>query len=530
MMKISSKLYLSISVLISLVVVNYWISYSGISKLINAIEFVTGPAWSTADGAMEGTIGLQGQLIQLQRFASGEVSRDKTLEALNEHTALTTESFQRLKEAGLIEPDKTRQLDIYLTEFETSKNALLNASDNAQSGALKTLLAQFDAMQEFIGHLEESGDEKVEKTAIALESTTASIKNYSLIVLIAAILIAIAVVMTVKTLVLKPLHSMITRIASLGSSNGNLNMKLDVKSNDEIGQLAGHINHFIDVVFKIVNQVGDTMQNTTRLADSIGDNLQQIDERARRQNHDTNEVASSIQDMSLSLNEVAESASQTLLSATQVQERSATGQKTLESTVKSLDEVVSSMTQASSVISTLEEDGQNIGSVLEVIRSIAEQTNLLALNAAIEAARAGESGRGFAVVADEVRNLANRTHTSTIEIQTVVERIQKGSSSAANAMRDSQELTGKVSSEAQSAMVLFDEIISAINDFSHSNQEITAKTHEQSQSSLHLNQQIESIASNASENADLTRASVTVKEQLLAQVDALKLQIQRFGV
>ena len=529
-MKISAKLYLSITVLISLVVINYWISYSGINKLINAIEFVTGPAWSTADGAMEGTIGLQGQLIELQRFASGEVTKAATVEALKEPSALTAESFLRLKEAGLIEKEKTAELDVYMQQFESSKQALLNATDEQRATALGSLLQQFDSMQGFVGELEESGDEKVEKTAIALESTIANIKMYSLLVLVAALLIAIGVVLTVKALVLKPLNLMITRIASLGSSSGNLNTKLEVKSHDEIGVLATHINNFIDVVFKIVNSVDETIHNTTKLADAIGSNLQQIDERARRQNNDTNQVAVSIQDMSNSLNEVALAANDTLESATQVQERSTTGQQTLQSTVQSLEDVVSSMSQASSVISTLEEDGQNIGTVLEVIRSIAEQTNLLALNAAIEAARAGESGRGFAVVADEVRNLANRTHESTIEIQTVVERIQKGSTSAAHAMRDSQQLTDKVADEAKSTMALFDEIIAAIHEFSQSNQEITSKTQEQSQASLHLNTRVENIAANASENADLTQASVAIKEQLLGQIDALKRQVQRFGV
>src|SRR5690606_9159770 len=109
---------------------------------------------------------------------------------------------------------------------------------------------------------------------------------------------------------------------------------------------------------------------------------------------------------------------------------------TLSGSINDLGDSVSTAVQS---MAELEEETQAVGSVLTVIRSIAEQTNLLALNAAIEAARAGEQGRGFAAVADEVRNLAQKTATSTAEIQQIIQRLQNSANSVLNVMTANSE-------------------------------------------------------------------------------------------
>ena len=92
------------------------------------------------------------------------------------------------------------------------------------------------------------------------------------------------------------------------------------------------------------------------------------------------------------------------------------------------------LSSTANIMLQVNEQSNNIGSILATIRGIAEQTNLLALNAAIEAARAGEQGRGFAVVADEVRSLAVRSQQAVDEIRQMIETLQQGSTAAVTAI------------------------------------------------------------------------------------------------
>ena len=145
-------------------------------------------------------------------------------------------------------------------------------------------------------------------------------------------------------------------------------------------------------------------------------------------------VSTSTKQMTRSIAGIASNAEEALVISRQSQASCEQGVMVINDAVLSMQQIASTVREASASVLTLGAQSEQISSVIQVIKGIADQTNLLALNAAIEAARAGEQGRGFAVVADEVRNLAKRTSLATKQIEEMIVAIQSGMKHAVNDM------------------------------------------------------------------------------------------------
>jgi methyl-accepting chemotaxis protein len=367
----------------------------------------------------------------------------------------------------------------------------------------------------------------VEKSVEArLNEMLLSIIGVALVMLVLITIVGVVLAGTV----LRPLRLMKANLDDIAAGEGDLTRRLAITSDDELGELAGSFNRFVDKIHGLISQVAGMTTQLTGLVGEVSSQAQRSELAMERQRHETDQVATAINEMSAAAQEVARGAQGASVAAQQTDEEGQSAKRVVEGSIRQIHALVDDIRHSGTSLDSLQNDVSSIVGVLGVIRSIAEQTNLLALNAAIEAARAGEAGRGFAVVADEVRALASRTQQSTQEIQSMIDRLQKGTQTAVDAMRRSSEAGDGTSTQANQAGASLDTIGRLIGTINSMNAQIASAAEEQTAVAEEINRSVHQIASAVDSVADETRQSAETARSLDTLGQRLGALVSQFRV
>nr|WP_248804314.1 methyl-accepting chemotaxis protein [Pseudomonas sp. MWU13-2100] len=353
----------------------------------------------------------------------------------------------------------------------------------------------------------------------------------SILGITALVLLAIAILgILMANAILRPLQLMKLSLDDIAAGEGDLTRRLAITSDDELGQLAGSFNRFVDKIHGLVRQISEMTVQLTTLVGQVSDQAQRSEQAMERQRHETDQVATAINQMSSAAQEVARGAQGAAVAAQQTDAEGKTAKRVVDGSIQQIHALVKDIRHSGTTLDSLQQDVTSIVSVLGVIRSIAEQTNLLALNAAIEAARAGEAGRGFAVVADEVRALASRTQQSTQEIQGMIDRLQTGTQVAVEAMRRSSDAGDGTSDRANEAGASLDTMAQLIGTINAMNAQIASAAEEQTAVAEEINRSVHQIASAVDSVADETQRSAQTSRSLAELGQSLGKLVGQFRI
>lgn len=353
----------------------------------------------------------------------------------------------------------------------------------------------------------------------------------SIMVIAAVLLVIFGIVgVVLSNTFLRPLQQIKDNLDDIAAGEGDLTRRLPINGDDELGQLAGSFNRFVEKIHGLVRQIVDMTGQLTELVGQVSAQAQRSEEAMERQRHETDQVATAINEMSAAAHEVAQSAQGAAEAAQKTDTEGQAAKKVVDGSIERIHTLVQDIRDSGVSLDTLQKDVSSIVSVLDVIRSIAEQTNLLALNAAIEAARAGEAGRGFAVVADEVRALASRTQQSTQEIQGTIDRLQKGTQDAVTAMRRSSDAGDVTSEQANRAGTSLDAIAQLIGTINAMNAQIASAAEEQTAVAEEINRSVHKIAVAVDSVADETQQGAQTARNLAGLGERLGALVRQFRI
>lgn len=258
-----------------------------------------------------------------------------------------------------------------------------------------------------------------------------------------------------------------TKVVRVTQEIADGQLAIDLPENALAGSIMDAVKRLRDNVRPVIEDVQASAGHLSALGYQLHAHIQAAQPQIEKQKDETTQVATAMSEMSATVADVSNSASGAARASQEAEMEVEAGLSVVANSILAIETLAIQLEGAANSVDSVARDSVEIGGILNVIGGIAQQTNLLALNAAIEAARAGDQGRGFAVVADEVRNLAKRTHESTQQIQTMIERLRTNVSQTVSVMNKSLEaaqVSVNLSGEARTRLSNIRHSVSVIND------------------------------------------------------------------
>lgn len=336
-----------------------------------------------------------------------------------------------------------------------------------------------------------------------------------------------------------PIENM-SRVA-LNIAKGDFSMKVQVDSNDALGELGRTLNQMIDKLRGILNEtttitraVVDTSREGSdknrQLKEVLGQVTQSANELAAGSVQISEEIggiATAVKDIEQKVTDYANSTKEMNKIADVMIRLVEQGQKAVVSQGEGMERNVEATTTVSRTIDRLAEQAKGITRITKTISEIAEQTNLLSLNASIEAARAGEHGKGFAVVAQEVRKLAEESTASTKEVFSLVRDIDQGIALALEQMAVNEEIVRTQTTLIHETEAVFSKIVQSIEFIAETIVQFAKESERMLEGAKTISSTMENIAAITQQSAAGTEEVSAAMNEQIAVVDALVRQSEQ---
>ena len=415
--------------------------------------------------------------------------------------------------------------------YDVSQSMVDGTADFSRLGELSAQMNQsYDGAIVAMSQFRDAQQAAFEKAFENTDSANTSLISSGVILAIVVTILLFATAVPLVRGIKQSIDDVVRSLKDIAQENGDLTVRIETKSEDEIGDLVYWFNQFMD---KLQGVVRDVVEASLPLS-NLAQNLRGVTEETQRtidvQQQSATNAKQAVDTMSGSVDGVAHSAAQAASDANEATTAASEGRQIVQQTVTSIQQLAENVRETADVIGRLESDSNKVGSVLDVIKGIAEQTNLLALNAAIEAARAGEQGRGFAVVADEVRTLASRTQQSTEEIQSTIEQLQSAAHSAVEVMaRGTEQATSSVET-ANKAGSSLETITSTIGRINQMNEQIAHNTEDQRTVAVDIVRHVDEIHERTEQTASRSGELGTMCNELADLAQHLESIAKQFRV